>query len=328
MAWIGSAADTLGVGESSQGMDAGPVGSGLGADALGRVFGPNYVDKYDLANRRARLGMPAFSRTALTFDRDIQAYIRDLTEQINMLDRKATQIPYSLHPSKVRDYGKFFGPPVQPTQQTFFDPREVGRQREDLNRAVLDADTARARSNYFNNEPDWTDWVSGITTTTEPDWTDWVSGITTDEQAGSTPQSANVDIDGGADPYMYTRRRSPDYAAYVDLYNDLVAAQPAGMSKSDWGRRHWERHGGREGRDFYGPGQINYPVGPDGMMKTKFITRPQPPMFNLATNPGMPPVPYPHRRLGKLLKNRRPKLAYENAWTGVRKDPYMTASEV
>jgi hypothetical protein len=103
----------------------------------------------------------------------------------------------------------------------------------------------------------------------------------------------NNEMWGGADPYNRVQQRIPDYGAYVDLYKDLIAAQPAGMSKSNWGKQHWERHGGQEGRNFYGPSQINHPVGPDGTTSISFIDYAQPPAFN---------------------GSKRPELAYENAY--------------
>ena len=105
---------------------------------------------------------------------------------------------------------------------------------------------------------------------------------------GYTPGSDDNNIDGGSDPYNRVQRRTPNYGAYVDLYKDLVAAQPAGMSKSDWGKQHWERHGGQEGRNFYGPSEIYYPPGPDGTQKMRFITYAQPPAFNGGSPPKLP----------------------------------------
>jgi len=306
MAWIGSPANTLGIGESSQGMDRGAVGSGLGADALGNIFDSNYRDTYGLralADQRAKLGLKARVNDIDSRSPEMRAYLRELTREIDILNRKAKQIPYSLYPPKVRDLGKFFGPPVQQSRQTFYDHREEGRQREDFDRAVLDADTIAARAlPAYRDFLDFTPARSKIANVNNyRGLVDPKSGWHGVNTLNFTPGSDDDIIDGGADPYMYTRRRSPDYAAYVDLYNDLVAAQPAGMSKSDWGRRHWERHGGQEGRDFYGPSQINYPMQPDGTQMTEFRDYAQPPAFG--------------------------PLAYKNAWTGVRQDPYMTASE-
>ena len=56
MGW--SDADALGVGESSQGMDANPAGGGLGADMSGNIFGRRgYVD--EVSAILARMGLPA-----------------------------------------------------------------------------------------------------------------------------------------------------------------------------------------------------------------------------------------------------------------------------
>lgn len=78
----------------------------------------------------------------------------------------------------------------------------------------------------------------------------------------SVPTDANpsgIHMDGGGGE-IRRRSRTPDYAAYVDMYDDLLAAQPGNMSKADWGRRHWERHGGQEGRRFSPEqGIISYP---------------------------------------------------------------------
>lgn len=62
MGW--SDADALGIGESSQGMDANPVGSGLGADEFGRIFGNRRMSRADIAyarNRALMRGLPALS---------------------------------------------------------------------------------------------------------------------------------------------------------------------------------------------------------------------------------------------------------------------------
>ena len=81
-------------------------------------------------------------------------------------------------------------------------------------------------------------------------------GFLSSQQGSSLPG----DIDGGGGERR-RRNRTPDYAAYVDMYDDLLAAQPGNMSKADWGRRHWERHGGQEGRRF-GPAGMPMVSGP------------------------------------------------------------------
>ena len=102
--------------------------------------------------------------------------------------------------------------------------------------------------------------------------------------------------------------RTADYERYVDLYDDLLAAQPGNLSKSDWGRRHWERHGGKEGRDFYGPSQITHPVRPDGTQSMEFFDYVAPPPFNTnALNP--PAIANP---------GSANPVAYGNAFAGVK----------
>ena len=61
MGW--SDADALGVGESSQGMDANPAGAGLGADMSGNVFGRRSAD--EISAILARMGNLAASRYGL-----------------------------------------------------------------------------------------------------------------------------------------------------------------------------------------------------------------------------------------------------------------------
>ena len=158
-------------------------------------------------------GLTVTGRYGAPTDANPGGYLAALQNELAHINQNVptTPIPDSLFPSKVRDYGNFFGPHVQQTQQTFFDPREVGRQREDLNRAVLDADTARARSNYFNTEPDWTNWVAERLATTEPDWTgpsgSYNTGVTQNSDAGWA--------EGGGEPYIRPRRR----LAYQNAYD-------------------------------------------------------------------------------------------------------------
>jgi|ETNmetMinimDraft_18_1059904.scaffolds.fasta_scaffold28427_2 hypothetical protein len=85
MSW--SDADALGVGESSQGMDADAVGSGLGADALGNIFGPNVDSMRALALERARLGLPALSPASVFHDSDAIAYLNALQQEINQINQ-------------------------------------------------------------------------------------------------------------------------------------------------------------------------------------------------------------------------------------------------
>ena len=88
MGW--SDADALGVGESSQGMDADAVGSGIGGDAVGNFFDKNYVDKYGLrtlAQQRANLGLPAFSQTGMVHSPEVQAYLDQLQQTIDYYGR-------------------------------------------------------------------------------------------------------------------------------------------------------------------------------------------------------------------------------------------------
>lgn len=46
----------------------------------------------------------------------------------------------------------------------------------------------------------------------------------------------------------YINSGTPNYAAYVDSYPDLAKAKPAGLTKEQWGQKHWSENGQREGR--------------------------------------------------------------------------------
>ena len=73
-------------GESSQGMDADPVGSGLGADPFGNIFGKNYDSwwRHD-AGVRARMGLPARIGNIPT---DQGTYLAALQKEINQINQK------------------------------------------------------------------------------------------------------------------------------------------------------------------------------------------------------------------------------------------------
>ena len=108
------------------------------------------------------------------------------------------------------------------------------------------------------------------------------------------------DIDGGGE----LRRKLPrtaDYERYVDMYDDLLAAQPDHLSKADWGRRHWERHGGAEGRRF-GPNPDELSFNPN--FETQDVLNPPAIANPGSTNP----------------------VAYGNAFAGVR--PWKERSNV
>ena len=109
------------------------------------------------------------------------------------------------------------------------------------------------------------------------------------------------DIDGGGE----LRRKLPrtaDYERYVDMYDDLLAAQPDHLSKADWGRRHWERHGGAEGRRF-GPNPDELSFNPN--FETQDVLNPP-----AIANPGSTnPVAY-----GNAFAGVRPRKSRSNVY--------------
>jgi len=103
--------------------------------------------------------------------------------------------------------------------------------------------------------------------------------------------------------------RIPDYERYVDMYDDLLAAQPDHLSKADWGRRHWERHGGAEGRRF-GPNPDELSFNPN--FETQDVLNPP-----AIANPGSAnPVAYGNAFAGVTPRKSRRNVYQDSASMG------------